>query len=111
MALVLKPSYSGKQWRDNTMVKKTSDSLLQRNEEYVKLRTQREPGEKSTPREQPSQQMPGNKGHDRAQYAHWINEELRDTARKLNILDADSLEREGLIDALLEAEDSRSMRS
>jgi hypothetical protein len=93
------------------MVKKTSDSMIQSNEEYVKLRTQREPGQKSTPREQPSRQMPGNKGHDRAQYAHWIDEELRDAARKLNILDADSMQREELIDALLEAEDSRSIRS
>ncbi len=93
------------------MATKTSDPMIQTNEEYVKLRTQREPGEKSTPREQPSQQMPGYKGYDRAQYAHWIDEELRDVARKLNISDADSLEREALIDALLAAEDSRHPRS
>lgn len=93
------------------MVKKTSDSMIQSNEEYVKLRTQREPGQKSTPREQPSQQMPGYKGYDRAQYAHWIDEELRDAARKLNISDADSLQREALIDALLAMEDSRHAQS
>lgn len=93
------------------MATKTSDSMIHSNEEYVKLRTQREPSVKSALREQPSQQMPGNKGHDRAKYENWIIEELRDTARKLNILAADSLQREELIDALLAAEDRRHARS
>lgn len=81
--------------------------MLKTNQEYVKLRTQREPGEKSTPREQPSQQMPGGQGHELAAFARWTDDELRDAARKLNISNCDTMERSELVHALTDAETRR----
>lgn len=92
---------------DINMTQKTSDAMLHTNKEYVKLRTEREPGEKSTPREQPTQQMPGGRGHELAEYARWTDDELRDMARKLNILACDTMDREALISAITDAETRR----
>lgn len=78
-------------------MKKTTDSMIKTNKEYVKLRS----GQDSTPREQPSRQMPGTKGHDRPEYSRWTDQELRETAQTLNIEGHDTLDREQLIEAIV----------
>lgn len=82
----------------------TEDSLYQSNEEYTKLKSSRQPGEKSTPREQPTRQAPGGHGHTKAEYERWTTEELTEHARGLGIGGFHTMDRDALIEAIRQAE-------
>ena len=85
---------------------KTADPLLKKNEEYVKLSSDRAEGK--APREQPSQQAPGGKGYDLPEYERWTDEELHTLAQDLSLASHEKMERRALIDALLELQRRRT---
>ena len=65
------------------MTKETTDQLIQSNEEYVKLRNSRAPGEDRTPRETPQRRTTGNRGHELPEFDRWTTLELREYAEGL----------------------------
>ncbi len=85
-------------------MKKTSDTFINSNEEYVKLRNSQAPGIDKTPREQPKSQIPGYRGHDNPEYAQWTDRELAELANTLNINFSDDINRDDLINLILEKE-------
>lgn len=81
-------------------MKKTANEFIHTNEEYVKLRNGRAPGVDMPPRETPSGQGPGGRGHSKANFSSWTTEELRSHAEGLELPGAKSASRKELIDLI-----------
>lgn len=90
------------------MPRKLSEDLMQKNEEYTKLKSDR-PAEE-TPRETPDHQMPGYGGLSRPDLEAWTTEEIREMAETLEVSDAGSMSRDELVERLLAHEGDPSQR-
>lgn len=86
------------------MTKKTADSFISTNQEYVKLRNSQAPGVDNTPREQPKGQIPGYRGHDKPAYAQWTDKELVELAKTLDLDVHEDIEREDLLKLIIKKE-------
>lgn len=86
------------------MAKKLAGDLIEKNEEYTKLRGRKE---KHQPvRETPDHQWAGYHGLDLPEFGNWTVEELRELAGQLGLGGSGDMGRDELI-AALEAERSR----
>jgi len=80
------------------MTRKSND-LIETNEQFVKQRTTSQNRE-FTPRADSPQKDPGKAGRQYPNLESWSLEELRQHAGRLNIADAERLDREGVIEAI-----------
>jgi len=91
------------------MPKSIATDLMHTNSEYEKLKkggTDRN----RTPRENPSSQGAGRRGYDKALYADWTINELRQQAERLEIAGYKELDRDRLI-TVLERHDTTLARA
>lgn len=87
------------------MAKKTADTFISTNQEYVKLRNSQAPGVDNTPREQPKGKIPGySGGHDKPAYSQWTDKELIELAKTLNHKIEGDINREDLLKLIQDKE-------